>query len=172
MMSGMPLETCWAFNKRWNINSITRLYLVSYFYWFKHVEPSISVGIINSITRLHLVGYFYWIILRCTDPWILKKKLLTPIFTVSWYLRSHAIQMILPSQQMEFTGGYQKTVSRQWRAILPLQRSLTPFVRWKQNNDWTTGNHGACAQLTNTCYSPQTLSPACDVHPTNLHSYI
>ena len=31
-------------------------------------------GIINSVTRLHLVGCFHWIILRCTDPWILKKK--------------------------------------------------------------------------------------------------
>jgi len=26
----------------------------------KHVEPSINFGIINSVTRLHLVGYFYW----------------------------------------------------------------------------------------------------------------
>jgi hypothetical protein len=33
----------------------------------KHVETSLSFGI-NSITRLHLVGYFYWFILRCTDP--------------------------------------------------------------------------------------------------------
>jgi hypothetical protein len=31
----------------------------------KHVEPSINVGIINSITRLHLVGYFYWFTLIC-----------------------------------------------------------------------------------------------------------
>jgi len=31
------------------------------------------MGIINSITRLHLVGYFYWVLLRCTDPRILKK---------------------------------------------------------------------------------------------------
>jgi len=38
----------------------------------KHVEPSINFGIINSITKLHLVGYFYWFILRCTDPWILN----------------------------------------------------------------------------------------------------
>jgi len=30
-------------------------------------------GIINSVTRLHLVGYFYLVILRCTDPRILKK---------------------------------------------------------------------------------------------------
>jgi hypothetical protein len=37
---------------------------------------SINVGIINSITRLHLVGYFYWFILRCTDPWILNLSLL------------------------------------------------------------------------------------------------
>jgi len=36
----------------------------------KHVEPSINFGIINSITRLHLVCYFYWFILRCTDPGI------------------------------------------------------------------------------------------------------
>jgi len=34
----------------------------------EHVEPSINFGIINSITRLHLVGYFYWFILRGTDP--------------------------------------------------------------------------------------------------------
>jgi len=33
---------------------------------------SINVGIINSVTRLHLVGYFYWFILRCTDPCILN----------------------------------------------------------------------------------------------------
>jgi len=26
----------------------------------KHVEPSINFGIINSVTKLHLVGYFYW----------------------------------------------------------------------------------------------------------------
>ena len=38
----------------------------------KHVQPSINFGIINSVTRLHLVGYFYWFILRCTDPWILN----------------------------------------------------------------------------------------------------
>jgi hypothetical protein len=33
---------------------------------------SINFGIINSITRLHLVGYFYWFILRCKGPWILN----------------------------------------------------------------------------------------------------
>jgi hypothetical protein len=43
MMNGMPLETCWVFS---------------------------CFGIINSITRLHLIGYFYWFIPRCTDPWI------------------------------------------------------------------------------------------------------
>jgi len=30
---------------------------------WKHVKPSINFGIINSITKLHLVGYFYWFIL-------------------------------------------------------------------------------------------------------------
>ena len=35
-----------------------------------YVEFSINVGIINSITRLHLVAYFYWFMLRCMDPWI------------------------------------------------------------------------------------------------------
>jgi hypothetical protein len=38
----------------------------------KLVEPSMNWGIINYITRLHLVGYLHWVILRCTDPWILK----------------------------------------------------------------------------------------------------
>ena len=33
---------------------------------------SMNGGIINSITKLHLVGYFYWFILRYTDPWILN----------------------------------------------------------------------------------------------------
>jgi len=45
MMSGMPLETCWVVNERWN-NKIC--YKVAPF------------------------GYFYWVILRCTDSWILK----------------------------------------------------------------------------------------------------
>jgi hypothetical protein len=47
MMSGVPLETCWAFNKLWN----------NKFYY-----------------KLHLVGYFSWVILRCTDPRILKRE--------------------------------------------------------------------------------------------------
>ena len=34
----------------------------------KHVEPSINVWIINSITRLRLVGYFYWFV-PTTLPW-------------------------------------------------------------------------------------------------------
>jgi len=38
--------------------------------------PSINFGIINSITRLHLISCFYWFILRCTDPWILNIKFL------------------------------------------------------------------------------------------------
>jgi len=46
----------------------------------KHVELILkNCGIINSITKLHLVGYCYWVILRCTDPWILKKKLFNPL---------------------------------------------------------------------------------------------
>ena len=40
----------------------------------KHVEPSIHFGVINSITKLHLVGYFYWFILRGMDPWILTSQ--------------------------------------------------------------------------------------------------
>ena len=31
----------------------------------KHVEPSKNFEIINSITRLHLVCYFYWFIIWC-----------------------------------------------------------------------------------------------------------
>jgi hypothetical protein len=38
----------------------------------KLVEPSINFGIINSITRLHLFSYLYWFILRRTDQWILN----------------------------------------------------------------------------------------------------
>jgi hypothetical protein len=43
MMSGMPLETCWAFNKLWN----NKFYYKAASCW-----------------------YFYWVILRCTDPWV------------------------------------------------------------------------------------------------------
>ena len=52
----------------------------------KHVEPSINVGIINYITRLHLVSYFYWYILRCTDPWISKVRVNLQLCTLkgSW----------------------------------------------------------------------------------------
>ena len=38
----------------------------------KHVEPSAKVGIINSITRLHLVGYFYWFITLSSLYWHLR----------------------------------------------------------------------------------------------------
>jgi len=41
----------------------------------KHVEPSKNLGTINSITRFYLVGYFYWFLPRCMDPWILKEIL-------------------------------------------------------------------------------------------------
>jgi hypothetical protein len=47
MMSGAPLETCWAFNKLWN----NKFYYKAAYCW-----------------------YFYCH-LRCTDPWISKKKL-------------------------------------------------------------------------------------------------
>jgi hypothetical protein len=36
----------------------------------KHVEPSINFEIINSITRLHLVGYFYWFINYTLTPFL------------------------------------------------------------------------------------------------------
>ena len=38
----------------------------------KHVEPPINFGIINSITRLHLVGYFYWFYISKLRPTFLN----------------------------------------------------------------------------------------------------
>jgi hypothetical protein len=38
----------------------------------KHVELSINFGIINSITRLHLVGYFYWFVFK--ETWIFRTE--------------------------------------------------------------------------------------------------
>jgi len=32
-MSGMPLETCWAFNKRWNNKFYYKAASCWYFYW-------------------------------------------------------------------------------------------------------------------------------------------
>jgi hypothetical protein len=43
IMSGVLLETCWAFNKLWN----NKFYYKAASCW-----------------------YFYWVILQCTDPWI------------------------------------------------------------------------------------------------------
>jgi len=43
MMSGVPLEKCWAFNKLWN----NKFYYKAASCW-----------------------YFYPVILRCTDPWV------------------------------------------------------------------------------------------------------
>jgi len=45
MISGVPLETCWAFNKLWN----NKFYYKAASCW-----------------------HFYWAILRCTDSWISK----------------------------------------------------------------------------------------------------
>jgi len=44
MMSGMPLETCWAFNERWNNKSITRLHLVGCFYWDRNLVMALRQG--------------------------------------------------------------------------------------------------------------------------------
>jgi len=58
----------------------------------KHVEPSANIGIINSITRLHLFGYFYWFILQCMDPSILKEDKYTYlIISHSFLLRMRMV---------------------------------------------------------------------------------
>jgi hypothetical protein len=59
VMSGVPLETCWAFNERWN----------NKFHY-----------------KLHLVCYFSWVILRCTDPYILK--IVVSCFTIISYIKN------------------------------------------------------------------------------------
>jgi len=38
----------------------SRVWVGNGFSQFPHVEPSLNGGIRNSITKLHLVGYFYW----------------------------------------------------------------------------------------------------------------
>jgi len=66
MMSGVTLETCWAFTP-WKRPVTTGVYkpeaanTVWISWWWamcrsKHVEPWINFGKINSITKLHLVG--------------------------------------------------------------------------------------------------------------------
>jgi len=48
-MSGVPLETCWAFSTLWNNKwAVCRS---------KHVEPSVHFGIINSITSCILLVF-------------------------------------------------------------------------------------------------------------------
>ena len=42
----------------------------------KHVEPSINFGIINSITKLHLFGYFYWFKDGCWLFLLIQRRLL------------------------------------------------------------------------------------------------
>jgi len=83
MMSGMSLETCWAFNKFWN----NKFYYKVASCWLFLLIHTTMHGSMNSITRLHLVGYFYWVILRCTDPWILLQGcILLVISTESYYV--------------------------------------------------------------------------------------
>jgi hypothetical protein len=78
MMSGVPLETCWTL---------------------------MNGGIINSLTRFHLVGYFsFWVILRCTDPRILKRI---------WYFHSGWV-LILPSAGI-WSRVVWYTCSRVWQ---------------------------------------------------------
>jgi hypothetical protein len=60
-MSGMPLETCWAFNERWN----NKFYCKVASCWL-----------------------FYWVILRCTDPLILNLRVLLLIQKLNVSLRS------------------------------------------------------------------------------------
>jgi hypothetical protein len=57
MMSGMPLETCCAFNKLWN----------NKFYY-----------------KVASCWYFYWVLLRCTDPWILNLSPTISLYMMFW----------------------------------------------------------------------------------------
>jgi hypothetical protein len=66
-MSGLQLETCWAFNERWN----------NKFYY-----------------KLHLVGYFYWVVLRCTDPWILNKYITILLLYVFFWVTRRRLNFI------------------------------------------------------------------------------
>ena len=75
MMSGVPLETCRAFNKLWN----NKFYYKAASCW-----------------------YFYWVSLRCTDPWasnvintyVRKKELCVKLVIYKNWTEMHGQQNI------------------------------------------------------------------------------
>ena len=100
MMSGVPLETRWAFNKLWN----------NKFYY-----------------KVASCWYFYWVILRCTDPWISKidRSFKNILFWRSAHFLHRATfrQNVLPSssERPDCLQSMLKTICRLYEMIWRLE---------------------------------------------------
>jgi hypothetical protein len=87
-------------------------------------------GIINSVTRLHLIVYFCWVILRCTDPWILKIQIYISICTdiltyISMYVTSFVRPRSLPFDVNNFLFIIQCTDTEMCLFIVAVFESLS-----------------------------------------------
>jgi len=87
MMSGMPLETCWAFNGRWN-NKFYYKVASCWLFLLSHttMHGSMNIELCNVASSWINIRIY----LRCTDPWTLKmwkwKFLLWPHPGHSWWV--------------------------------------------------------------------------------------
>jgi hypothetical protein len=78
MMSGVPLETCWAFNKLWNNKFYYKTASCSYFYWVIYDarihEYHIFIRNFSSLS-FHIYIYIY-----------MSYKWVYPLIISHWYL--------------------------------------------------------------------------------------
>jgi len=104
----------------------------------KHVEPSWNFRIINSITRLHLVRYFYWFILRCTDPWVLNlhnEQFLTDRLLTTHYWRHKITCYFVTSMYLPIFGAHEtdmRKVFRPFAPVLPMGGFVHLSTNWSK----------------------------------------
>jgi hypothetical protein len=70
MMSGMPLETCWVFNKFWNNKfyyKVVSCWLLLLIHTTMHGSMNITCGLISTEMTLETSGRLF-----CTQLWTLK----------------------------------------------------------------------------------------------------
>jgi len=87
----------------------------------KHVKPSINFGIINSITRLRLVGYFYWFMgkkifsHKKMTPGLL---LVHSVFQLLYWLRQFKWPLLVyPEKKLEKYSISFTPVTWKWRLV-------------------------------------------------------
>ena len=89
---------------------------------------SINFGIINSITRLDLVGYFYWFILRCTDPWILNLRVYVSCRRCDFYIVWGCLRVLIVFPTFHLlTQLWQDLIYLTWIFCCYIESGLPPI---------------------------------------------